>query len=171
MIYIEKAGCKIFFKNKLMETIKFEIVLEPIYWDKPPHAKIKLNGKEYYSNTVTEKTRVVFTENIVFGTHLLEIVRTNKTDDQCINEEKDQKLLLNQIKIDGINIRNIIWHYGYYVPNYPKLWSLYQKKQGIELEEKVKGETIFAHNGTWQLKFTSPFYRFIFDWMEDKIKL
>lgn len=154
-----------------METIKFEIVLEPVYWDKPPHVNIKLNDKEYHNDLVKVKTKVNFVENLNFGNHVLKIIRTNKTDDQCINEIQDQKLLLKEIKIDGINIRNIIWHYSYYTPDYPKLWSLYQFKQGIKLEQQVRGETIFAHNGIWELKFTSPFYRYIFDWMEDKITL
>lgn len=154
-----------------METIKFEITLQPIYWDQPPHAVVKLNNKEYFNNFITEKIKISFLETIPFDSHLLEIIRTNKTDDQYIDESRDQKLQLNEVKIDGINIRNIIWHYSNYLPNYPKLWSLYQIKQGINLEKKVRGETMFAHNGIWQFKFTSPFYRYIFDWMEDNITI
>jgi len=152
-----------------METIKFELLFKPIFWDKPPHAKILLDNKEYFNDYITDTTLVSFHETLAFEDHLLEILRSNKTDDQSVDENKDQKLLLKEVKIDGINIRNIVWHYSYYVPEYPKLWSLYQKKQGVELEKYVPGETIFAHNGGWNLKFSSPFYQYIFKWMHGEI--
>jgi len=154
----------------MLEKIKFEITLNPIFWDKPPYAKILLDDEIKFEDTITRPQTISFFHDLNSGQHSLQIERSNKTNNQYVSAEQDQKLILDKVKIDNINIRNIVWHYSYFIPKYPQPWALYQRKQGISLEEKIPGETTFGHNGTWYLHFTSPFYSYIFDWMKDNIK-
>ena len=148
------------------EEIKFEITLLAEYWDKPPIAKIYINDVCKWdgdlsngSNTITFKDTLNFTE------HTLRIERSNKTDGQHQSDEKTQLLSLEKLVIDGVNIRDIVWTYSWYEPEYPRLWALMQKKQGNVLEEKILAETNWGHNGNWYLNFTSPVYMHIINWM------
>ena len=150
------------------EKIKFEFVLRPEYWDKPPYIQIFIDEEIKFDDSITETLHIVFDSNLDPGLHQIKIVRSNKTNDQCI-DGKDQKIHLDKVVIDGINIRNIIWHYSWYEPEYPQPWALFQLKQGIKLEKKVIGETTFGHNGTWNLNFTSPFYSYVMDWMNGNL--
>lgn len=152
----------------MQEKIQFHLTMSADYWDKKPTAEIYVDNELKYSDFISGQQTITFDHTLDFGNHQLKIVRGNKTDDQCINGQ-DQKLNLLSVAIDGVNIRNIIWHYSWYEPKYPQPWALLQQKQGIQLESKIFGETTFGHNGTWYLNFTSPFYRYIMDWMDGNL--
>lgn len=150
------------------EKINFSIKLRPEFWDKPPTAQVYLDNEIKFNGVIDKPTVISFNSIMTFGTHQLKIERGNKTNDQCV-DDKDQKLHLDEVSIDDINIRNIVWHYSWYEPKYPQPWALLQQKQGITLETKVIGETTFGHNGAWYLNFTSPFYNHLIDWMRGDI--
>ena len=152
----------------MQEKIEFRITLSSEFWDKQPTADIYIDDQLKFSDSVPGSQTIIFDHNLNFGPHQLKIVRANKTNDQC-QDGKDQKLNLVSVVIDGVNIRNIIWHYSWYEPKYPQPWALLQQKQGIQLESRIFGETTFGHNGTWYLNFTSPFYRYVMDWMNGDI--
>lgn len=152
------------------EKILFEISLISDYWKDPPSLKITIDEAEKFQGLIiNESTVIKFTHDLAFGDHTLQMRRTGKTNQQIRKNEngeiEGQDLKINYIKIDGVNIRNIIWTNSYYEPEYPEPWASQQRALGIELESHVLGETWLSHNGVWNLKFTSPFYRFLMDWM------
>lgn len=158
----------------MTEHIKFEFLLHPEYWDRPPHASILVDGVEHWSGLVEDKLTATFSVTLDFNTpHLIELVRSGKDDSQCREADDgsllDQLLTLKQVKVDGIDIRDIVWAYSWSEPTYPEPWASEQRALGTELEEKVLGETVFGHNTTWKLQFTSPFYEYLMNWMDGKL--
>lgn len=148
------------------EIITFEIHLLAEFWDKPPRAQLLIDNIEQFNQDLPLGTTVIkFTHKLDFGEHELKLVRSGKVPGQYVSPDQDQKLSIEKVIIDGVNIRNIVWIYSKSIPKYPEPWATIQRKQGIELEKEVIGETTFGHNTTWVLNFTSPFYRFIMNWM------
>lgn len=146
-----------------VETIKFNLFLNPTYQILAPYIKVFVDDEMHYEGIIKKPTTVTFTTKLNFGSHKLKIVK-EKT-------QPNQLLTIDAIEIDGVNIRDIVWNYSYNLPEYPEPWASEQKALGITLEEKVMGETCLGHNGTWILNFTSPFYMFVFDWMKANDKL
>ena len=158
--------------NITEETIKFEISVISDYWDKPPIIEIAIDGIEKFSGSVTTHglSTIKFSHTLEFNKpHQLTIKRTGKTNDQCkYNSDgtlSDQLLTIDTVVIDGVNIRNILWAYSWNEPIYPEPWASEQRQLGVKLEDKVVAETCLGHNSTWKLNFTSPFYRFVMNWM------
>ncbi len=152
------------------EKILFELSLISIYWKDPPGLEIYLDDVHKFQGLVVDQSVVIkFTHELAFGDHTLQMRRTGKTNHQIRKNEdgeiEGQDLKIDYIKIDGVNIRNMIWTNSYYEPEYPEPWASQQRALGIELESHVLGETWLGHNGIWNLKFTSPFYRFLMDWI------
>ena len=153
------------------ETITFELHLLSEFWNTPPLATITLDGCEYFNGPVPAGSTVVkFTHACEFGkSHRLTLDRQGKTDSEVqVNSDgtrSEQYLTIEKIKIDGVDIRNIIWTYGVNVPEYPEPWASEYVTAGNILEKEVIGATKFGHNGIWYLDFTSPFYIYIMRWM------
>lgn len=150
------------------ETIAFELAFKSNWWKDPPHASIYIDGQEKFNDSILTNQTVKFTHTLDFTEHVLSIRRSGKNNQQVkITEQgvQGQDLIIDQIKIDGVNIRNLIWTNAGYYPEYPEPWASQEQSRGIVLEEYVAGETHLGHNGTWELKFTSPFYRFLMDCM------
>lgn len=144
------------------ETIKFNFEFFPEYTDDDyPSANILIDSESKFDGIITDSRHVVsFWHTLSLDQqHRLTINRYGKAN-------KPQQLTIKRISIDGIDIRNIIWAHSYNTPIYPEPWASQQRAAGIKLEEQVLGETCFGHNGTWVLNFTSPFYKFLYDWMD-----
>lgn len=152
-----------------VEHIKFEISFKTNWWKDPPSVAIQLDDQEKFTGNINEDIVVKFSQTLNFNKHVLSIQRTGKNNQQvrldADGNYQGQELFIDWIKIDGVNIRNLIWTNAYYEPIYPEPWASQQRDQGIELERLVLGETCLSHNGTWRLEFNSPFYRFLMDWM------
>lgn len=155
----------------ISEVIKFELRFSSIFWDLPPMADIFINDEIKFSGIIDQQNLTVkFTHILEFGkNYTIKIKRYNKLPNQCeiLNDGtlRDQLLILEQVKIDDIDIKNIVQHLSYNEPVYPEPWASLQKNQGIQLEQYIKAETTFGHNGTWVLEFTSPFYEFLINWI------
>ena len=147
-----------------METITFELDLQTEYWKDPPRIKILVDNVIKFDDEIKTNGPVRFTADLAFGAHLLQIHRTGKTNAQ-VGPTVGQHVILNRVKIDGTDIRDLVWTRAYYVPEYPEPWASQQRQAGIELEQRVLGETCLSHNGVWNFEFKSPFYRYIMDWM------
>lgn len=153
------------------ETINFEFHLLSEYWNQPPRAKIAVDNVEYFDDVVSKGLHVVkFAHTCDFNRpHRLTLTRSGKNDSQCKTlpngHQLDQILTLEKLKIDGIDIRNIVWTQSINIADYPEPWASEQRATGNVLEEEAIGVTTFGHNGTWYLDFTSPFYIFIMRWM------
>jgi hypothetical protein len=150
------------------ENINFEIAFKTSWWLSPPTAAIYLDDCEKYNGNIVEDTIIKFSHTLSFGNHELSIHRGGNSNQQVRMTEhgyQGQDLIIDWIKIDGVNIRNLIWTNSLNEPDYPEPWASEQRSAGIELEKYVPGETHLGHNGIWRLPFNSPFYRFLMDWM------
>lgn len=150
------------------EEIKFEIAFKTVWWRDPPKAAVYIDDCEKFNSTVPDNLIVRFAHTLNFTDHELSIVRTGKDNSQVRLTEQGyqgQDLIIDWIKIDGVNIRDLIWTNSVYQPEYPEPWASQERLSGVQLEQYVQGETHLGHNGTWRLKFSSPFYRFFMDWM------
>jgi hypothetical protein len=154
----------------MIETLSFEIALWSDFWDQPPTARIKVNDQVFFENTIigdrgTNNYLIKFSADLDCGSkHCLQIERGGKNDTQCVVVDggyKDQMLHIKQVKIDGIDIQNLVWHRSWFEPQYPEPWASQQQQKGVILESSVLGETWLGHNGTWFFEFHSPFYQFL----------
>ena len=151
----------------MSERIKFEIHLDIECSRFRPRIKIYVDeqikypsrsGKTPYMDPGSHVIKFEYTCD--FGDHELRILRSGKT-----NKCPEQSVELKRVIIDGINIRNIIWINSYNKNIWPEPWASQQREAGIVLEDPVIGETVFGHNCTWTLPFTSPFYKYVMEWL------
>lgn len=160
------------------ETIKFELYLKADYPKNPPRIQILLDDHEKFNGVIEKGEKIVsFHHTCSFlSPHRLTLVRYGKTNNDTIKDPMDpehsyvtQMLILKKLKIDGIDIRDIVWVKSITEPQYPEPWASNQKAMGNVLEEKIIGCTEFGHNCKWYLDFTSPFYYFIMKWMNGNL--
>ena len=153
------------------EKLKFKIELYSTFWDKLPIAKILVNNKSYFNNTINstkEKPTIIeFEHSCEEGKqHNLVIDRSGKDDKQTILTDgkitKDQLLHIKSIEIDEIELGNLVFE-GIYQPEYPEPWASQQAEAGIKLPKTLKNITKMGHNGTWAFTFTSPFYMWLLE--------
>lgn len=142
------------------ETINIEIILESFFRTLPPQVEIFIDDKKIYSESLPNGTEKIQTiqKLKLDQQHCVKIVRQGK-DISC----QEQLVKLVGIKIDDINVRDIVNHNCLYYPDYPEPWATEQNQKGITLEYPVLGETWFGHNGTWIFEFKSPFYGYLID--------
>lgn len=152
------------------EKILFEIDLIPDYWDKPPHVKIYINQDEKFSDFITEKIKIKFNHTLDFDKkYTLKILRSNWDEKQVIinkdGSRVNQSLLIDKLKIDGINCQGLINNYGYAIYEYPEAYFKENQNLGIKLPFKTPAATLLTFNANWIFNFSSPFYVFVMKWM------
>jgi len=141
------------------ENIKFEFTFKSEYWNNPPFIEINIDDNKLFSGFIERHNEVLsLNAKLSFTNHELTIVRKGKTDAET-KELKDgsyitQNLILEQLKIDNINLRNFLWHYSYFEPVYSESYA----SENNNLEKVIKGELFFGHNGKWTYCFQSPHY-------------
>lgn len=152
------------------ENIVFDIILNATYWDRPPELEVLIDNKSVGQYTIDQpEFHIRFKQVMSFDqTHTLELKRSGKTNDQTQiltnGILKTQMLHIKTIKIDNIDLRNLVWSRSVFTPEYPEPWASEQQSQGVELEEQVIGEMYLGHNGAWRFEFTSPIYKFLVGW-------
>jgi len=141
------------------EDIDFQIGFISEYGDYPPGAKIYIDDVCKFKGLIHEDKEIKFNHRLNFDAqHCLRIERYNKECSKPVNGIH-QTLVLDKVKIDGIDIQNIIYSRSYNIPDYPEHWI----KQNPGLEKIILAETHFGFNGSWRLNFNSPFYQFMID--------
>ena len=154
------------------EKVKFKLEMYATMWDKAPHAEVLIGDNSYFSADITGTED---NPNLIEFEHELEegkfyeliIKRAGKGRNQTvINDQgdilKDQLLHIKNIEIDEIDIGALVYE-GVYTPIYPEPWATQQKEAGNELTETLKNITRMGHNGTWSLRFSSPFYMWLLE--------
>lgn len=141
------------------EKIKFEFWFDTSYWNNPPSVQIYIDDNIMLNKLITfDNNYLSFDAVLEFGPHTLKLVRQGKTDDESKQTSDGswatQSLILSQLKIDGIDVRNHLWHYSKFYPVYSQSYAAQNKN----LETEITGELFFGHNGTWIYNFVSPFY-------------
>ncbi len=152
------------------ENIFFDIILDATYWDQPPKLEVLVDNESVGTYTIDQpEFHIRFRRVMSFDQpHILELRRTGKTQNQTQMLDdgtfKTQMLHIKTVKLDNIDLRNLIWHYSKFEPEYPEPWASEQRSQGIELEKQVLGEMYLGHNGAWRFTFTCPIYKFLVAW-------
>ena len=145
------------------ETLKFRIGVSGSYWDKKPAYSVTVDGVEQACAVIAADTGVVeyaeFTLAVAEdSSHLLEIKLLNKTDDDVVQSQdqteivKDMLLNIESISIDDIELGQIKWDESEFVAEDPDRPTL---KSCLNL----------GWNGSYRLKFSSPFYLWLLESM------
>jgi hypothetical protein len=156
--------------DPVSENIYFDILLESTYWDRPPELEVVVDGDSVGKYIVDQPNfHIRFRRVMRFDQpHMLELRRTGKTNDQtrvlADGTFETQMLHVKTVKLDNIDLRNLVWHSSQFEPDYPEPWATEQQEQGVKLEKQVVGEMYLGHNGTWRFEFTSPIYKFLVAW-------
>jgi hypothetical protein len=138
------------------EKLTFAVTLSGTYWDRKPQFSIWFDDHVVTQSEIASPAQqtVNFTHTVGEGDHTLKIRLENKTRDDTITENgaviKDMLLNIDDITIDDISLGNLLWSAEYI----------------LDRPQEYKGKTIthldscvnLGWNGTYVLKFTSPFY-------------
>ena len=133
-----------------METLKFNIKLKSTIWSKVPEYKIYLNDTFISQGQCNQEETIEFTHEIQDGEQEIRIQLVNKDNADCVQDSdgnivKDMLLHIDNILIDNIDLGYIKHTKSEFHPEDPNRDIL---KQCVDL----------GWNGTYVLKFTSPFY-------------
>jgi len=154
------------------EKLKFKLELYATMWDLPPLVKISVHDQTCYEGYIKgteEKPDVIeFEREVEEGKkYNLVIHRSNKIKGQTVIDEnnnivKDQILHIKSIEIDEINIGGLVYE-GVYRPQYQEPWLSQQEKAGVPIKTEIKTCLGLGWNGTWTLRFESPFYMWLLE--------
>lgn len=138
------------------ENLSFQISLTGTFWDRRPQFSVWLDDHVVTQSEIASEAEqiVKFERRLDEGPHELKIRLENKTTADTVIENnevvKDMLLNIDDITIDDISLGNLLWSAEY----------ILDKKQiykGQEIDH-LDGCVNLGWNGTYVLKFTSPFY-------------
>jgi hypothetical protein len=138
------------------ENLTFKISLTGTYWDHRPQFSVWFDDHVVIQSEIASKAEqiVSFERRIDEGAHELKIRLENKTNSDTVTENgqvvKDMLLNIDDITIDDISLGNLLWS-AEYILDRP------QEYQGKTIDH-LDGCVNLGWNGTYVLKFTSPFY-------------
>jgi len=138
------------------ESLEFAVTVSGTYWDRKPQFSIWLDDHVIIQTSISSESQQPhkFTRTIDEGEHTLKIRLENKTssDTQIVNGEVTNDMILNidDITIDDISLGQLLWDAEYKLDKPQQ----YNGKEITELDNCVN----LGWNGTYVLKFTSPFY-------------
>jgi len=138
------------------ETLSFRIGLSGTYWNKKPQYTVLFNGSKQAEGKCDESLSYVeFSVDVVEEQeHILEIRLENKTDSDTVIQDneiaKDMLLNIDSIEIDEIELGEIKWNLSKFVADNPN-------------RETLDRCVNLGWNGSYQLKFTSPFYLWLLE--------
>tara|TARA_Y100000034_G_scaffold80642_1_gene96749 strand:- start:1634 stop:2128 length:495 start_codon:yes stop_codon:yes gene_type:complete len=156
------------------ENIYFDFWLKSEYFLNPPFMKLMIDDDVYFEDHVKKDTHLRFQKKCSFDDiHKIKILRSGKTnkDTKFLPDGsfESQMLTMERIKIDNIDLKNLISHRCVYTPIYPVQWATEQRNQGIQLSDTLNGTTALGHNGQWEFDFRSPVYKFLIDWIQNRL--
>ena len=138
------------------ENLNFKISLTGTFWDRRPQFSVWLDDHVVVQSEIagTAEQIVSFERRVDEGQHDLKIRLENKIDADTVIENgeviKDMLLNIDDIIIDDISLGNLLWS-AEYVLDKPKTYK------GQEIDH-LDGCVNLGWNGTYTLKFNSPFY-------------
>ena len=138
------------------ENLQFKISLTGTYWDKKPQFSVWLDDHVIIQSEIASKSEQIinFERRITEGAHELKIRLENKTDTDTVieNDEvvKDMLVNISDIIFDDISLGNLLWS-AEYILDHP------QEYKGQTIDH-LDGCVNLGWNGTYVLKFSSPFY-------------
>ena len=138
------------------EKLSFVVSLSGTFWDRRPQFSIWLDDHAVIQSEIVSAAQqpVTFEHTVDEGDHTLKIRLENKTISDTVIENgevvKDMLLNVDDIIIDDISLGNLLWSAEYILDN-PQTYK------GQEINH-LDGCVNLGWNGTYILKFTSPFY-------------
>ena len=138
------------------ENLSFKISFTGTFWDRRPQFSVWLDDHVVIQSEITSSAEqiVSFERRVNEGPHELKIRLENKVDADTVieNDEvvKDMLLNIDDITIDDISLGNLLWSAEYILDGK----QMYQDKEIDHLDGCVN----LGWNGTYVLKFSSPFY-------------
>jgi len=139
------------------ETLHFKIGVSGTHWDKQPQWVIRINGDDVAAGqSGNEIDYVEFDHQLLSGPNLLEILLTNKTDADTVENAdktaivKDMLLNIHSVEIDEIDLGQVIRTHSEFVG-------------ADQSRPRLKNCVNLGWNGTWQLPFASPFYLWLLE--------
>jgi len=137
------------------ETLKFVVNLGAEYWKHKPQFSIWVDDHVVIQTEFNTTPHVVtFERTLDEGDHTLKIRLENKTAQDTLIENgeivKDMLLNIDDITVDDISLGNLLWT-AEYVLDHP------QEYKGNTINH-LDGCVNLGWNGTYVLKFTTPFY-------------
>jgi hypothetical protein len=138
------------------EKLSFVVTLSGTFWDRRPQFSIWLDDHAVIQSEIasTVQQPVAFEHTIDEGPHTLKIRLENKTTADTVIENgeviKDMLLNIDDIVIDDISLGNLLWSAEYILDDK----QTYNSKE----IDRLDGCVNLGWNGTYVLKFTSPFY-------------
>lgn len=152
------------------EKIHFKIKLSGTYWDKRPHYVVLVDDQECVNACITKESDQA--EYIEFDCkveedqeHVLRIKFDNKTTEDTITDVtdpnnhviiKDMLLNLLDIEVDDIELGTLTQMLSVFKYDEPQNFPA---PGATELPHCVN----FGFNGTYELKFSSPFYLWLLE--------
>jgi hypothetical protein len=137
------------------EQLHFKVTLAGTYWDKQPQYAILIDDQLMQRSFITCESGVSqiveFDVELDEGEHELKIRLENKTNSDTVENQdktaivKDLLLNIQQVEIDNIDLGQMVHGKSLFTGDDPARPVL---DYCIDL----------GWNGTWVLKFTSPFY-------------
>lgn len=138
------------------ENLSFQISLTGTFWDRRPQFSVWLDDNVITQTEIASEAEqiVKFERRIDEGAHELKIRLENKTNADTVIENgevvKDMLLNIDDITIDDISLGNLLWS-AEYILDKPQIYK------GKTIDH-LDGCVNLGWNGTYVLKFTSPFY-------------
>lgn len=138
------------------ENINFKISLTGTFWDRRPQFSVWLDDHVVIQSEITSSAEqiVSFERKVNEGPHELKIRLENKADADTVIENgevvRDMLLNIDDITIDDISLGNLLWSAEY-------ILDKKRTYKGQEIDH-LDGCVNLGWNGTYVLKFTSPFY-------------
>jgi hypothetical protein len=153
------------------EKLTFAIALSGTFWDRRPQFSIWFDDHVIHQSEIASAAQQIinFERIIDEGLHTLKIRLENKVASDTVIENstvvKDMLLNIDDITIDDIslgnlmgfnsNLENLLWS-AEYILDHP------QEYQGKTIDH-LNGCVNLGWNGTYVLKFSSPFYLWLLE--------
>jgi hypothetical protein len=139
----------------MIEELHFQITLSGTHWNKYPEFSVWIDDEKLVQDYIKFDTHTINIEReLASGTHQLKIRLENKTNQDTVIDNgeivKDMLLNIDDITIEDVSIGNLRWSAEYH----------------LDTPQNFNGQTItkldncvnLGWNGTYILKFDSPFY-------------
>ena len=138
------------------ENLSFKISLTGTFWDRHPQFSVWLDDHVVIQSEISSEAEQIvnFERRVNEGSHELKIRLENKADADTVIENgevvKDMLLNIDDITIDDISLGNLLWS-AEYILDKKRIYK------GQEIDH-LDGCVNLGWNGTYVLKFSSPFY-------------
>ncbi len=143
------------------EKLSFVVTLSGTFWDRRPQFSIWLDDHVVIQSEIvsTAQQPMTFERTVNEGSHTLKIRLENKIDADTVIDMgevvKDMLLNIDDITVDDISLGNLLWSAEYILDKK----SIYK---GQEIDH-LDGCVNLGWNGTYVLKFSSPFYLWLLE--------